>query len=217
MRYVESAAAIKERPKGPLKLDFGCGPNKAAGFHGVDSIAFDGVDFVLDVATRVTYMFELPDTSGVTRVVELPPAGPPEFEKWPWADESVAEAHSSHFVEHLVPEQRVHFFNELYRVLEWGGKATIIVPSWAHERAYGDPTHKWPAVSNWLALYLQKSWRDANAPHTGYTCDFDWGSSATWDEWLNPEENMEEKIFAMQRYVNSTSDLMFKLTKTKRA
>jgi hypothetical protein len=95
-----------------LKLDFGCGPNKREGFQGVDSIAFPGVDFVVDLRQR-----------------------------WPWEDNSVAEAHASHFIEHLTAMERVHFANELYRVLKPGGKCTVIVPHWGSCRAYGDPTH----------------------------------------------------------------------------
>jgi hypothetical protein len=135
-----------------LRLDFGCGPNKREGFQGVDRIAFPGVDHVLDIGT----------------------------ERWPWADGSVLEAHASHFVEHLTAAQRVHFVNELYRVLIPGGTCQVIVPHWASCRAYGDPTHQWPPVSEFWFQYLFKPWRDQNAPHTdvahnseGYACHFD--------------------------------------------
>src|SRR5688572_13911022 len=101
-----------------IKLDLGCGPNKKEGFLGVDSIKFKGVDVVFDLATG----------------------------RWPWKDNSVSEAHASHFVEHLDAKERTHFVNELYRVLKPGATAQIIVPHWASQRAYGDPTHKWPPV-----------------------------------------------------------------------
>lgn len=134
----------------PIRLDFGCGPNKYAdaqgAFQGVDRLAFDGkVDHVMDI--RQT--------------------------PWPWADNSVEEARASHFVEHLTGAERVVFFNELYRVLKPGAKFYMIVPHWSHDCAYGDPTHQWPPISEWMVLYLGKAWRDANAPHCGYTCDFD--------------------------------------------
>lgn len=167
----------------PLKLDFGCGRNKQAGFHGVDSMQFNGVDTVMDLR-----------------------------EKWPWADDSVEEAFSSHFVEHLTGTERIHFFNELGRVLKKGAKATIITPDWSHACAYGDPTHQWPPMSSWYALYLNKGWRDQNAPHVSYTCDFDWAHGASWDEWLNVRNN-ETKMFAMARYINSTRDLHVNLVK----
>ena len=149
------SAVPEEVAKPLLKLDIGCGKNKKAGFHGVDSIAFEGVDTVFDVSHGT----------------------------WPWADESVEEVHCSHFVEHLTATQRVHFVNELNRVLIKGGKCQIIVPHWASNRAYGDPTHQWPPVSEMWFYYLDKTWRATNAPHTdseynptGFSCDF----TATW-------------------------------------
>ena len=96
----------------PLKLDLGCGKNPKEGFEGVDSRDF-GQPHTLDLR-----------------------------KPWPWADGSVEEAHSSHFVEHLTGAERIHFVNELHRVLVPGGKAQIIVPHWASCRAYGDLTHQ---------------------------------------------------------------------------
>ncbi len=70
-----------------IKLDIGCGKNKTKSndqfpFTGVDVLAFDGVDLVLDV--RQT--------------------------PWPWADESVDEVFSSHFLEHLDGDERICLF-----------------------------------------------------------------------------------------------------------
>src|SRR4029450_1928126 len=93
-------------------------------------------------------------------------------------DGSVEEAHASHFVEHLNATQRIHFVNELYRVLIPGAKCQIIVPSWSSCRAYGDLTHQWPPISEFWFYYLSKDWRAQNAPHNDfYQCDFDvtWG------------------------------------------
>lgn len=127
-----------------LKLDLGCGKNTREGFEGVDLREF-----------------------GQKHIADLRKA-------WPWADGSIEEAHSSHFVEHLTAPERIHFANELCRVMRTGAKATIITPYWASARAYGDLTHQWPPVSEWWFLYLNKAWREQNAPHNdGYTCDFD--------------------------------------------
>lgn len=128
-----------------VRLDLGCGPNKQAGFVGVDALSFDGkVDVIHDL--RV---------------------GP-----WPWEDNSVDEVHCSHFIEHLTnfndKWERVLFFNELERILKPGGKATLIFPHWCSNRFYGDPTHK-ESLSEMSFYYLSKEWRKANAPH----CDFD--------------------------------------------
>jgi hypothetical protein len=170
-----------------MKLDIGCGPNKAAGFEGVDSIAFPGVDHVLDV--RQT--------------------------PWPWADGSIEEVHSSHFLEHLTGAERVAFFNELYRVLRPQAQARFITPSWTNERAYGDPTHQWPPVTTWTYFYLNKQWRDANAPHSGYTCDFDWQVAGTFDPndtWVAMRTG-EVKSVLMSRNINCTVDLICTLTR----
>lgn len=172
-----------------LKLDLGCGKNKTTStdehpFIGVDSIPFDGVDVVFDLRTQ----------------------------PWPWEDNSVDEVYCSHMLEHLTGPERVGFFNELYRVLKPAAKATIIVPDWSHARAYGDPTHQWPPMSSWFMPYLNREWRDANAPHVGYTCDFDWVQGVSWDPWLNSRSD-ESKQFALQRYINTTLDLHVTLTK----
>jgi predicted SAM-dependent methyltransferase len=178
-----------------VKLDIGCGIKKLPGFHGVDQHAFVGVDTVLDV--RLT--------------------------PWPWREESVSEIHSSHFLEHLTAPERVTFFNESYRVLAWDGTVRIVTPHWSHDCAYGDPTHQWPPLSPWVALYLQKTWRIRNAPHTdaeqtggfGYACDFDWKTSGTRDQWLMDHPD-KERMFWMQHGVNSTFEVVIELRKAKR-
>jgi len=136
-----------------LKVDVGCGPNKKDGFIGVDRVAFAGVDHVCAVGS----------------------------ERLPFEDGEVDEVHASHFVEHLTSKERFQFVNELYRVMKPGAKALIITPHWASNRAYGDLTHQWPPVAEMWFCYLNKAWRDANAPHTdaaympeGYACDFDY-------------------------------------------
>ena len=138
-----------------MKIDIGCGGKKKEGFIGLDQYLMPGVDHVLDIGA----------------------------ERWPFADESVDEAYSSNFLEHLTNLgerfERVHFFNELFRVLRPGAKAFVAIPHWNSERYYGDPTHKEP-FSEMGVYYLNKAWRLSQAPHTdiawnsnGYACDFD--------------------------------------------
>src|SRR5438552_1623142 len=115
-----AATAKTLKVETPIKLDFGCGPNPRDGFEGVDRLSFEG---------KVAHVVDLRTTP------------------WPWKTASVAEAHASHFVEHLTAVERVAFCNELYRILVPGGTCQIIVPHWASCRAYGDPTHQWPPVS----------------------------------------------------------------------
>ena len=167
-----------------MRLDLGCGPNRKPSFLGVDVIPFEGVDLIYDLRAR-----------------------------WPWEDGSVQEAHSSHFVEHLKPKERIHFANELHRVLVPKGTATIITPHWCSQRAYGDLTHEWPPVSEFWFLYLGKEWRMSQAPHTdaehmpgGYTCDFD----ATWVGEMNhefPVRNNMAQDFARLWYKEAVTDL----------
>ena len=172
-------------PAGPLKLDLGCGKNKAPGFLGVDSIRFDGVDVVCNLAKG----------------------------RWPWKDGSVDEVNASHFVEHLTASERIHFANELYRVLKPGGKAQIVVPHWSSSRAYGDLTHQWPPVTEFWFLYLNKGWRAANAPHNdAYCCDFDHGYGYS----LGPVvqgRGQEFVQFATAHYREVCQDLIATLTK----
>lgn len=178
-------------PPALIKLDIGCGPNKKApDFTGVDSIKFPGVDVVCDLRQR-----------------------------WPFEDNSVSEAHSSHCLEHFESMERVHFINELWRVLVPGGKATIIVPHWASCRAYGDPTHKWPAISEFTFYYWKREWRIQNAPHTdaqhlpgGYNCSFD----VTWGYSLHPEivnRNQEYQQHAIGFFKEAIQDTIATLTK----
>jgi len=170
-----------------LRLDLGCGKNKQQGFIGVDSIIFPGVDQVTDLR-----------------------------KPWPWRDNTVDQVHCSHFLEHLNPEDRCHFCNELWRVLKpgeqdpqnpslWkpGGSALIITPHYSAARAYGDPTHVWPPVSEFMHQYLDRNWRETQAPHTdkkylpwGFDCDF----FCTWGFGLHQEvltKNAETQRYMM--------------------
>lgn len=156
----------------------------------MDTIAFPGVDAVTDLR-----------------------------KPWPWPDGSVAEVHCSHFIEHLTALERVHFVNELHRVLRVGGKALLVAPHWASNRAYGDPTHQWPPVSEMWFYYLLRSWRLKEAPHTdaqhnplGFSCDFD----ATWSYTLHPalsSRNQEYQAHAISFWKEAASDLVATLTR----
>lgn len=168
-----------------VKIDIGCGKRKKEGYIGVDILPFEGVDVVMDAGK----------------------------DKWPWEDGSVDDVHCSHVVEHFNAEQRIHFVNELYRVLKSKGTCQIIVPHWASLRAYGDLTHQWPPVSEMWFYYLNKEWREREAPHNNmYTCDFD----ATWGYGLDPQlhtRNQEYQQYAVQWFKNAVTDLMATLTK----
>jgi ubiquinone/menaquinone biosynthesis C-methylase UbiE len=173
-----------------VKLDLGCGKNKREGFVGVDIISFDGVvDIVVDLGRK----------------------------KWPWEDASVDEAHCSHMIEHLTASERIHFVNELYRVLKPGAQCSMSFPHWNSCRAYGDLTHQWPPVSEFWFYYLSKDWRTANAPHNSeYKCDFlaTWGYSMRQDLMVR---NQEFQQFALTNYKEAAQDIIATLTKVKNA
>lgn len=186
--------AVESVPQ-PLKLDLGCGKNKRDGFVGVDSRPFPGVDITFDLVQQKR------DGS---------------FLKWMWNDSSVAEAHCSHFIEHLTPPQRIHFVNELYRVLVPGGTCYCLVPHWASARAYGDLTHQWPPVSEFWLPYLNAEWRAANAPHNdSYTCDFDTTSVPDLHPALRTR-NQEFQQFAVHFFKEATQDMHFTLISRKK-
>lgn len=186
----------------PLKLDLGCGPNPREGFAGVDRIAFN------------------------ERIQEFDLRQP-----WPWADQSVSEVWCSHFVEHLEPHERCHFFNELYRILKPNrrengrdveGFATIVVPHWGSCRAYGDPTHRWPPMGEMFWYYLCEDWRLSQAPHTdkrhweqGYNCHLEcrWGNS--WNPAI-AARNEEWKAFAALHYREAIHDMQCVVTRKER-
>jgi len=192
-RRLRKLAALASEPKSTIRLDLGCGPHKREGFLGVDATPFIGVDQVVDL--RQT--------------------------PWPWPDNSVSDAHASHFLEHLTATERMGFANELYRILVPGGTCHIVVPHWAASRAYGDPTHQWPPVAEFWFYYLLKEWRDANAPHCdgkylagGFTCNF----TATWGYSLRQDltvRNPEYQQFAIGNYKEACQDLLATLTAVK--
>lgn len=181
----------------PLRLDLGCGKNKKEGFLGVDCLEFPGTDLVLNLAKP------------------SPLRNPPAYEPWPWADSSVDEVHCAHTVEHLRfnPEhpERIHFANELWRVLRPGAKATIVVPHWASCRHYGDYTHREPVCEMW-PWYLNAAWRASDAPHNNlYICDFDCTTPGySWHSELS-FRNEEYKQYAMHWFKEAAQDMVFTL------
>lgn len=174
-----------------LKIDIGCGPSKKEGFKGVDQYKFKGVDHVVKLGS----------------------------EALPFKANSVDEVHASHFVEHLTAGERCYLLNDLYRVMKKGAKITMVVPHWGSTRAYGDPTHQWPPISEMWFYYLNREWRKQQAPHTdkenwpqGYDCDFE----ATWGYQTNPAfatRNAEFQQFAVNHYREGALDIHATLTK----
>jgi hypothetical protein len=132
-----------------LKLDLGAGKggNTPEGFTPIDLCKWKGV-----------------------KVVDL-------RKRWPWKANSVDEVSCHYLVNYLTATERVHFANELYRVLKVGSKAQIVTPYWCASKAYGDLRAQWPPVSESWFGHLNKGWRDAQnwVDTTGYKCNFDIG------------------------------------------
>lgn len=94
--------------------------------------------------------------------------------KWPHKDGSIDYVHAVHLIQFLKPKERIHFVNELWRVLKPDGKAQIVVPHWCSSRAHGDLAFASPPVSESWFPHLNAEWRKANAPWgKSYKCDFD--------------------------------------------
>jgi SAM-dependent methyltransferase len=215
-RMEEEARALEAQAQSPaIKLDLGCGSNKREGFLGVDRRKFDGVDAVADLSRPGKWRFSEQHIGGL----ELPLDGGNGFII---PDSSIAEAHCSHFLEHLTGPQRVQFMNELYRVLRPGGTAMIITPYWCSSRAYGDFTHQWPPVGEMFFFYLNRDWRMKNAPDNdaqwnpdGYTCDFDWSYGYGMSAEIMTRSAQSQQ-FALANYKEAAQDLHATLTAARK-
>lgn len=210
----------KVQPK--IKLDLGCGKNKAAGYLGIDQRKFEGVDATTNLFES-TWYFDKEELGGLDLKPVLRPGGigGGSRENYILPDNSVEAVHCSHFLEHLSGFQRVGFMNELYRVLIPGGTAAFITPHWCSSRAYGDFTHQWPPVGEMFFWYLSKDWRKVNAPDNdiewnphGYTCDltFAYGYGMRADLITF---NTDRQNYAMQNYKEACQDIHCTLTAKK--
>lgn len=188
-------AVVKEAPQ-PLRIDLGAGKNPKPGFVGIDRIDFKNGSLICDIGT----------------------------ERWPWEDSSVDEAHCHHVFEHLTNLngkcERVHFLNELHRVLKPSAGCLLTIPHWASQRYYGDPTHCEP-FSEFGFYYLSREWRKVNAPHTdiefnpkGYTCDLE----CTWGYSMHPSMQVRSADYqqhAMQWWLEARQDMVATLKAKK--
>lgn len=165
------------------KLDLGCGQNRADQFLGVDIVAMEGVDVVWDLTKA----------------------------PWPFEDDSIDEARTSHFFEHLGPEERILFMNELHRVLKKGAGCLFTTPR-GFDRQVQDFSHRWPPVVEASYFYFDQNWlRENKLDHYidlhGIKCNFEIRPvhvSVTPDFAMR---NDEHKIFATRNYTNVAVDL----------
>lgn len=124
-----------------MRLDLGSGAHPRDGFEGVD-VVDRGQAWIVDL--------------------DRPP--------WPWADSTVTEVSTSHFVEHVADLPA--FMGELWRVMAPGSLAEIRHPyAWSDE-AIADPTHRRQLVEmSWY--YYDREWRDSRGlGRYPIACDF---------------------------------------------
>lgn len=94
--------------------------------------------------------------------------------RWPWKSNSVDEAQANYLLQYLTADERIHFANELFRVLRPGARCVIFTPYWSAGKAYGDLAAKFPPVVEHWYPFLNKVWREAQSYRVeGYTCDFE--------------------------------------------
>jgi len=176
---------IKPEPK-RLRLDLGAGKglNTPEGFTPVDVNPWEGVT-VVDLRKR-----------------------------WPWKANSVDEARCIYVTHYLTAGERVHFFNELFRVLKPGAKALLHTPHWCSSRAYIDPRVQWPPVSEASYWSLNKAWREGQneVDTTGLVCDFE-PSLGYGMHHAIVVRNQEFQQDAVQWYKEAAQDLIATVTK----
>lgn len=168
-------------------LDLACGKKKQEGAIGVDKYQCGEVDIVHDLLTY----------------------------PWPFEDNSIDAAYCSHFFEHIPGKERPKFMDELYRVLKPEATAVIVVPPFNSDRAYQDYTHEWPPVAPSSMHYFNRPWRELQQLDYG---DYDIKSNFEIEAGANLSEEWKQRAvdarnFAAKHYVNTTTDLIFKLTK----
>lgn len=89
---------------------------------------------------------------------------------WPWPDKHFDRVYADNVLEHFDSNGAIYVLNEIGRVLQPGGAATIIVPHAMSQGAYQDPTHK----SFWVprsALYWSSKYTPHGGPAVGITAE----------------------------------------------
>lgn len=107
-----------------IKIDVGCGNNKAPGFIGVDYRRVPGVDIVQDL----------------------------ELFPWPIPDNCGTLIMCAHVVEHINPSKLgfINFMDECWRILKVGGQMMISTPYAGSRGYFSDPTHVNPCtIETW--------------------------------------------------------------------
>ena len=133
--------------------------------------------------------------------------------KWTQKNGSVDEVNIINLLAFLKPKERIHFVNELWRVMKKGARATLNTPHWCSARSYGDLSFEWPPVAETWLNHLNKEWREKEAPWgKGYRCDFD----VSGGYGLHPQiaaRNTEYQMHAVSFWKEAAQDLIATLSK----
>lgn len=192
----------KKKSNLPVFVDFGCGEVKIS----LEDLKAHGVA-PLDCQEAEIIGIDLYSLSADLKL-DL------SKDKLPFKDKSIDGAFSSHFLEHLTGEQRIHFFNEVYRVLKPEAKFRLIHPYYKSSRAVQDPTHKFPPICEESYLYWDKNWREANKlGHYLGNCDYEFNIFYTWQDPVWANKNEETRNFAIKHYFNVVADMIVDLKK----
>ena len=133
--------------------------------------------------------------------------------KWPYSRNSVEDVTILNLVQMLNASERIHFVNELWRVMKPGAKAQISTPHWCSSRAWGDLAFVHPPVAEGWYFHLNKEWRTANAPWgRKYKCDFDMTFGYGMHQLLL-SRNHEYQQHAVTFWKEAAQDLIATLTK----
>ncbi len=163
-----------------LRLDLGSGPRPAEGFRGVDI-----------VPGQTDYTFDLCN-------------GKP----WPFADDSVDELRSSHFIEHIDAayvwygdmgckriDALLWFFDEAFRIAKPGAVFTVQWPALKSVRAFQDPTHRRFIPAETITYLCTEGRKAMGVEHYGATCNWIGSVAPTIP---NPPETDEDKLMALR-------------------
>jgi len=194
-------------PKAPeyIYLDLGCGQNK----QNADSLFAQGVITVEHKQYAKVLGVDQHECEGVDMVFDLTTF------PYPFKDNSIDGAFSSHFVEHLDGHTRIKFFNEMYRILKVGARMRHIHPHYRSVRAIQDPTHAWPPIAPESYWYWDKNFREVNKlGHYLGNCDYAitiYNSGYSDPEWATKSDTTRN--FAIKHYNDVVPDLIADMVK----
>lgn len=163
----------------PLRLDLGSGPRPAEGFKGVDIVK--GVtDFTQDLCCG---------------------------DRWAFADNSVDEMRSSHFIEHIYAgyvvdsdckraDALLFFFDEAFRIAKPGATFTVQWPALQGVRAFQDPTHRRFIPAETMHYLSRQGREQMGVSHYGATCN--WITHSVVPTIPAPVETEEDKAMALR-------------------